>query len=75
MPKVTLQAARINMGLSQEKMADKLGISRSLYQDIENGDKPMKPIYLFAICHVTGFNEDDFLLPDKYAKSEHTEET
>jgi len=63
--KITLEAARVNTGMTQQEMADKLGISRSLMIALENGKCEMKPVYLYAICHVTGFSEDDILLPKK----------
>ena len=67
--KITLEAARVNSGLTQQEMADKLGVSRSLVIAWEKGKTEIKPVYLFAICHVTGFNEDEILLP-KYTQSE-----
>lgn len=75
MQKVTIRAARVNTDLTQAEMADKLGISLSLYQDIENGIRPIKPLELFGFCHVTGFAEDELVLPVMYAKSEQMEET
>lgn len=68
MPKVTIKAARVNTDLTQAEMAEKLGISTSLYQDIENGDREIKPVELYALCHVTGFAEADIELPTKSAK-------
>lgn len=70
MGKVTLAGARVSAGLTQQEMAEKLGIERSTVNKIENGKVPFKAIYLHAYCHVTGFDEDSFLLPDEFTKSE-----
>lgn len=63
MGKVTLEAARRAKKITQEEMAEMLGISRSWVQQMESGKKPLRPAYLFAYCFITGFNPDDFLLP------------
>ena len=70
MQKVTIRAARVNTDLTQLEMAEKLGISLSLYQDIENGVAKIKPVWLYGICHITGFSEAEIKLPEKSAKSE-----
>lgn len=65
MTKITMAAARINKGLSQEQIADKLGISRGYYHDLETGKKEIKPMHLYAFCHVVGMSENDIILPQK----------
>lgn len=65
MPKISMAAARMNAKLSQEQIAEKMGISRAYYADIENGKKEVKPVYFYAFCHITGFSEDDILLPNE----------
>lgn len=75
MQQITIRAARVNSELTQAEMADKLGISLSLYQDIENGVRDIKPVELFALCHVTGFTEAEIKLPTMSSKSEQTEAT
>ena len=44
MPKITMKAARINAGLSQAEIADKMGISRELYNNIETGKVTARPV-------------------------------
>lgn len=63
MAKVTLAGARTSAGYTQEELAKKLGISRDTVIKWENGKIKIKPVNLFAFCHVTGFDEDDILLP------------
>ena len=63
MKQITLAAARKTAGLTQEEMAEKLGVSRALVTNLESGKAELKPFYLYAICHITGFQESDILLP------------
>ena len=65
MGKVTPAAARIANKLTQEEMADKLGVSRVLIWMLENGKTEFKPVYLYAYSYVTGFSTDDFILPER----------
>ena len=69
MVKITMEAARVNAGLTQQELADKMGVSRSTVINVENGYTEVKPIYLYAFCHVIGLSEDDILLPIKSADS------
>ena len=66
MPKITLAAARKSAGYTQEELANKLGVSRVLITNLESGKAELKPYYLYAICKVTGFSEDDILLPKEW---------
>ena len=63
--KLTMEAARVNAGLTQEKLAEKMGISRATVNSIENGKMEVRPVYLYAFCHIVGVSEDDILLPIK----------
>lgn len=70
MAKLTLKAIRINSGLTQDGLAEKLGVSRKMVADWETGKAEMRPAYLLAICYITGFHEDDIILPTVYSKIE-----
>lgn len=65
MAKITLEAARVNTGLTQEQLAEKMGVSRQSVFDWENGKREMRTAYLYLFCQITGFSEDDILLPKK----------
>lgn len=69
MNKVTLAGARVSAGLKQGEMADILGISRATLSRWETGKEGIRPIHLYAICHITGFSESDILLPSNITKS------
>ena len=59
MPKITLRAARINAGLTQDDMAGRLGVSRGVINEWECGRKTIRPAYVYAYCQLTGFQPDD----------------
>lgn len=74
MRQVTIKAARVNRELTQAEMAEKLGVSLSVYQDIENGVRAIKPLELYAFCHITNIPEAEIRLPIEAAKLNKTEE-
>lgn len=65
MVKLTMEAARVNAGMTQAELAEKMGVSRATVNNIENGKMEVRPVYLYAFCHVVGVSEDDILLPIK----------
>lgn len=65
MAKITLAAARVNANLTQEQLADRMGVSRQTVIDWESGKREMRTAYLYMFCGITGFTEDDILLPIK----------
>lgn len=65
MAKITLEAARVNAGLTQADLAEKMEVSRQSIIDWEKGKREMKTAYLYLFCRITGFSEDDILLPEK----------
>lgn len=69
MAKITLAAARTNLGLTQAGLADKMGVSRETVVAWETGKRQMRTPYLKLFCDLTGFHEDEILLPLKSAES------
>ena len=67
MPKITMKAARVSAGLTQEEIASKMGVSRGWVLKIENGATRAKPVYLLAWCQITGFRPEDIILPENIA--------
>ncbi len=63
MQKITLEAARVNSGHTQQSLADVFGIDRSTIQAYENGKLKVKPLYLYALSSVSGFAVEDFIVP------------
>lgn len=65
MAKIPLNAARVAKGWTQEELAEKMGVSRQTVIDWENGKREMRTVYLYLFCQISGFSEDDILLPSK----------
>lgn len=51
-PKITLKAARVNIGLTQEEAATALGVSRSTLRSWESGKSYPKQPQIIAICEL-----------------------
>lgn len=69
MAKVTIAGVRVTMGWTQAELAKKLGVSRATVIKWETNKREMKPAYLYLFCQLTGFSEDDILLPKKSTMS------
>lgn len=67
MAKITLQAARVSAGFTQEELAEKMEVSRKTLAGWESGKTQIKLAYLVLFCELTGFNRDDIFLPYEYA--------
>jgi len=65
MAKITLAAARVAKELTQAQLAEKMGVSRQTVIEWESGKREMKTAYFYMFCGITGFTEDDILLPVK----------
>ena len=65
MAKIPMNAARVAAGLTQEEMAQKMGVSRQSIINWESGKSEIKTAYFYMFCRLTGFSEDDILLPKK----------
>lgn len=59
MPKLTMKAARINVGLTQEEAAIKLGVSKKTLGRWENGETYPTPPQIEAICNLYGVTYDN----------------
>lgn len=74
MAKIPLKAARVAAGFTQDELADKMGVSRQTIIDWESGKREIKTAYFYMFCGVTGFSEDDILLPVKSTKCKPEEQ-
>lgn len=72
MAKISMAAARVNAGLTQEEMARKLQVSRPTYASWESGKAEMKIAFFIAFCQITGFSTDDIYLPCELANSKES---
>lgn len=61
MAKLTLKAARINVGLSQKAVAGKLGVSEKTVGNWENGISSPKVSKIDNLCALYGVSYDDLI--------------
>ncbi len=59
MPQITLKAARVNVGLTQEAVAKKLGISISTVKNWEKGKTFPKQPQIERLCEIFGVSYDN----------------
>lgn len=67
--KISLKACRINADLTQQEMADAMGVSKPTIIAWETGQRQVKPAYLPMISQVTGIPIDCISLPCNFTKS------
>ena len=68
MAKITMEAARVNAGLTQAELAEKMGVTRPYVNAVENGRMELKSWYLLAFCQLTNMDTADILLPTESTK-------
>lgn len=69
--KWTLKAIRINLGLTQMQMAEKLGVSKETYLNYENYKTYPDVNIVKEIIKISKVDFNDIIfLPNNYAKSE-----
>jgi DNA-binding XRE family transcriptional regulator len=62
--KITLAAARVNAGMTQEDVAKKMQVSKFTVMNWENGKVQMKPAQFKMFCYVVGAPENCISLPE-----------
>ena len=78
MQRTELKILRVKHGLSQEKMASRLGYSRNQYQRIENGEHGITLNFLTALCNAFGVSLEEakeLTKRDKKRQAENDRET
>ena len=58
-----LRALRKEHNMTQDELAEKMGVSRSTVIAWENDQREMRTAYVRLFCSITGLSEDDILLP------------
>lgn len=59
---ITMKAARVAAGLTQQELADRIGVSIRTVRACENGERDATPEYVHYFAHATGFCVDDLEL-------------
>ena len=68
--RISLEAARVNAKLTQEELAEKMGVSRESVRAWEKGTREMKTAYFYMFCDIVGISKDNIFLPSEFTKSE-----
>ena len=66
--KIPMRAARVASGMSQEKLAETMGVSRATVIHWESGKAAMRIPDRFMFCALVGMPEDDIIFPQKSTK-------
>lgn len=66
---ISLAAARVNAGLTQDEVAEKMGLNRATIIAWEKGKKVLKIWELDALCNIYNLTMDDIFLPQDSTKS------
>lgn len=65
MDSLSLKAARVECGYTQEALAESLGISKRTYINWENGEVPFKPYMMYSIAYILKMDADKIRVPIK----------
>lgn len=65
MRKFSIEAARVSAGLTQEQLAERMGVSRVSVGNWERGKKKISRKHFLSFLEVTGFEEDEITLEQK----------
>ncbi len=68
MLKITLKAARVNAGMTQTQVAEKVGVIKETILNWENGKTKIKTFQLMALCQLYGISVDNIILPENSTK-------
>lgn len=66
MPKISLEAARVNAGLTQKELANILGVSNSTVINWEKGNTEPSISQLKKISELSGIPMDFIFIPEKF---------
>lgn len=65
MSSLSIKAARVEAGYTQEAIAEKLGVSREMFNQYENGKVAPKPMLIYALAYLFEMDDDDIRVPAK----------
>lgn len=65
MPRISLEAARVNAGLTQKELAEMLGVSNVTIVNWEKGNSEPSVSQLRTISELSGIPMDFIFIPDK----------
>lgn len=62
-PDLSLKAARVENGYTQEALAEKLGVSKRTVASWEKGEVEIKPYMIFSLAYLYQMNSDMLRIP------------
>ena len=69
MKKMTIAGARVSAGMTQQELADKMGVSKQTVVNWESGKTYMRTADAYMFCGITGFKADQIYIPSKFTES------
>lgn len=60
---ITMEAARVNAGLTQFEIAEKIGVTATCYWNWENGKIRISDKRFKQFCDIVKMDENDIILP------------
>ncbi|BFH12732.1 helix-turn-helix transcriptional regulator [Paenibacillus melissococcoides] len=60
---LSIKAARVEKGFTQEALAEKLGVSKRTIISWENGEVEIKPYVIYSLAYVFEMNADLIRVP------------
>lgn len=62
---LSIKAARVERGFTQDAIAQMLGVTSKTYQQWENGDVIPKPMTMFALAYILKMDVNMLRIPEK----------
>lgn len=63
MTQLSLAAIRVDRGMTQQDVADRLGVSKNLVVNWESGKGPIKDVYIYALAYLYETDIDNMRIP------------
>lgn len=63
MTQLSLAAIRVDRGMTQQDVADRLGVSKNLVVGWESGNQPVKEVYIYALAYLYKIEIDNMRIP------------
>lgn len=62
---LSMKAARVEKGYTQEALAEKLGVTKRTYIAWENGEVQVKPYVIYSMAYLFNMESDKIRVPIK----------
>lgn len=62
---LSMKAARVEHGYTQEALAQKLGVTKRTYISWENGEVEIKPYVIYSLAYLFNMDADQIRVPVK----------